>query len=1305
MRSWGATTNHLVGHQKKRVFLCRNGFSLTAYLFLLFLSYRVIPVQAVQTRFFSPPAIPQIAPIISTTYPNDTDQNAIDDELEAKAAVAKTRLKSAATSKDMAEADSVLTGTVEVELIFKEQITQQQIDDFLSHGGEITHIYNAVSYGWNGRIALGSVSMLPSLMSSTLVLVQEAKPLTLHLDTATRTGRVRPIWASGFAGNPSGFDGSNTITVAIVDTGIDAAHSDLSGRQVYWHDFSSDSAGSPIDIVQHGSHVAGIALGTGAASGAGTGTLYYTDEGNLTGVSSGSFYPYPLGLPAASVTYTSTAQWTGGGSTSLYQAYHTKGTSGGWTAISAAASGSSPLTEINTFTGLSSRAYSTALLSNGAMGNFVITNSVTNYPGVGDGFNKLRGIAPGCNWAAAKVFTNSGAGYTTWMSAALDDLTATRVANHIKVINMSIGIDGNPGIDTGLRSKVNTAVNNGIVVVISAGNDGKNTGSNGYREIDDPGRAAMALTVAASNDEDQLTDYTSIGFGSPSSISGRQEDYKPDVMAPGGSANYHTAILSVDSGSADGAFADQQSNDYTSMQGTSMSSPFAAGAAALVIDALEQSGVVWDFGSSQHSRYVKMLLCATASETNIDREGGSYNPTLQRASVGPSGFPAGKDQYEGYGMINPEAAVEAVTLTYTAGSSAGDTLGPGTSDRRVWARKIGLTQGESFIPLLTIPAGGDFDLYLYSTTPSAYGTPVILASSVNAGTGVNESFNYVPGTNANALLVVKKVSGSGMFTLATNVPPPAQATAPNPANATTNVTLTADLSWTAGFGATSHDVYFGTSSPGTFRGNQAGTTFDTGTMSANTTYYWRIDEKNAGGTTTGIVWSFSTNAQVPNVVGSTQIAATTAINGAGLVVGAVTQQYSDTVAAELVINQNPVGETQVNTGSSVDLVVSLGLPVIPDVTGQAQAPAEAAITAATFTVGIITTAHSDTIAAGNVISQSPAGGTAIVSGTTIDLVVSDGPRDRIISGHILEPDAVTPLAGVFVTANNGGSSDTTDPNGYYELTVAYGWSGVVDPNATGYTFDPNSLTYTNVTSDIADQNFIGSLDAFVIAGHILKDDGVTPIEDVTITPENGGGYFTNKYNAGGASITDPNGDYEVMVDYAWSGKVTPTHNAYSFAPADSNYSNVIADINDQNYAGMMLTFSISGYIKNILGVPLEGATVAASNGGGIDTTDPNGYYQVGVNYGWTGSVTAARMDYTFTPEAPYVNVTTNMTGDFLAKLDADINGDGYVDISDLLILCQNWLTAGDLSAGNLNEDTSIDMQDIAEMSEYWLESM
>jgi len=60
------------------------------------------------------------------------------------------------------------------------------------------------------------------------------------------------------------------------------------------------------------------------------------------------------------------------------------------------------------------------------------------------------------------------------------------------------------------------------------------------------------------------------------------------------------------------------------------------------------------------------------------------------------------------------------------------------------------------------------------------------------------------------------------------------------------------------------DVYFGTNpnpGPSEFQGNQTQTTFDPGYLGKNVWYYWRIDEVNAGGTTTGVVWSFKTGAK------------------------------------------------------------------------------------------------------------------------------------------------------------------------------------------------------------------------------------------------------------------------------------------------------------------------------------------------------------------------------------------------------------------------------------------------------------
>jgi len=60
------------------------------------------------------------------------------------------------------------------------------------------------------------------------------------------------------------------------------------------------------------------------------------------------------------------------------------------------------------------------------------------------------------------------------------------------------------------------------------------------------------------------------------------------------------------------------------------------------------------------------------------------------------------------------------------------------------------------------------------------------------------------------------------------------------------------------------------------------------------------------------------------VVGQMQAAATSAITGAGLTLGAVTQQSSTTVASGSVISQNPAAGADAVSGSAVDLVVSTG---------------------------------------------------------------------------------------------------------------------------------------------------------------------------------------------------------------------------------------------------------------------------------------------------------------------------------------------------------------------------------------------
>jgi hypothetical protein len=89
---------------------------------------------------------------------------------------------------------------------------------------------------------------------------------------------------------------------------------------------------------------------------------------------------------------------------------------------------------------------------------------------------------------------------------------------------------------------------------------------------------------------------------------------------------------------------------------------------------------------------------------------------------------------------------------------------------------------------------------------------------------------------------------------------PDQVASGSPTNSETDVDITTDLNWTAATGADSYDVYFGDSYPPASIGNQAGITYDPGTLDPDTIYYWQIDSVGPGGTTTGAELNFTTAA-------------------------------------------------------------------------------------------------------------------------------------------------------------------------------------------------------------------------------------------------------------------------------------------------------------------------------------------------------------------------------------------------------------------------------------------------------------
>jgi hypothetical protein len=114
---------------------------------------------------------------------------------------------------------------------------------------------------------------------------------------------------------------------------------------------------------------------------------------------------------------------------------------------------------------------------------------------------------------------------------------------------------------------------------------------------------------------------------------------------------------------------------------------------------------------------------------------------------------------------------------------------------------------------------------------------------------------------------------------------------PTPPDGATNVMPAVDLKWRAGMGATKHHLYFGDSltdvdsgTGGTDKGELgvAETTYHTGPLYPETTYYWRVDEYSGTMWLKGTIWSFTTSGPQTHYVipgQSIQAAINAASNG------------------------------------------------------------------------------------------------------------------------------------------------------------------------------------------------------------------------------------------------------------------------------------------------------------------------------------------------------------------------------------------------------------------------------------------
>lgn len=298
---------------------------------------------------------------------------------------------------------------------------------------------------------------------------------------------------------------------------------------------------------------------------------------------------------------------------------------------------------------------------------------------------KMNGAAPGAKLVSSRACTWSGGCTNIALTEGMADLVIER---GVDIVNMSIG--GLPGLNDGnnARAELYTRLIDtyGVQLIISAGNDGPGTNT-----ISDPAVADKVISVGASISKDTwaanygsvvTTDYDMMPF----SARGPREDggFAPIITAPG------AAINTTQTWTPGGPVAEagyQLPPGYSMLQGTSMASPQATGASALLLSAAKQKGI--------ELTPAKLRTALTSTATKIDgkkaheqgaglidvvgawdaiKDGATANEYAVKAPVDTSIDFALKTPGFGTGLYDREGGLQAgksrtydVTVTRTTG--------------------------------------------------------------------------------------------------------------------------------------------------------------------------------------------------------------------------------------------------------------------------------------------------------------------------------------------------------------------------------------------------------------------------------------------------------------------------------------------------------------------------------------------------------------------------------------------------------------------------------------------------------------